>query len=232
MFVIKKQTLIFAIVGLFLTVCLAVGVPVALVTSNTAQSNIIFVIDPGHGGVDGGVEGVQTKVKESDLNLIVSKNLADNFKRAGYGTVLTRTTKGMSNGSKSKNEDFRNRKTIISNSGAKAMVSIHMNKYSSKARRGAQVFYDGSSKEAKLLAKKVQDVLNREINMKYSGREYSSLVGNYYILKCSNIPSVIVECGFLSNPMDEQLLIEEKFQKEMAHHIFSGLMDWYVEKFI
>ena len=103
-----------------------------------------------------------------------------------------------------------------------------MNKYQDKRRRGAQVFYKQNDKTSNFLAEKIQNRLNL---MKESSRISNSLKGDYYILNTSKIPAVIVECGFLSNEKDEELLLSESYRKKLAIEIFNGVNDYLTVKY-
>ena len=98
-----------------------------------------------------------------------------------------------------------------------------MNKYTLSTRRGAQVFYKNDDEHAKILAKNIQESFN---SMESASRECSILTGDYYILNCSKYPSVIAECGFLSNPEDEALLITDEYQQAIAYSIFKGIIGY------
>jgi N-acetylmuramoyl-L-alanine amidase len=101
-----------------------------------------------------------------------------------------------------------------------------MNKFSSSTRRGAQVFYKKNDENAKLLAQSVQNSFN---SMSEAVRECAALTGDYYILNCSEYPSIIAECGFLSNPQDEALLITREYQDSIAYAIFKGIVGYFAQ---
>ena len=101
-----------------------------------------------------------------------------------------------------------------------------MNKYSLQSRRGAQVFYKKSDETGQLLANEVQNSLN---GMDTTVRSYSALSGDYYILNCTPYPSIICECGFLSNPEDEKLLLTDEYQEKISYAIFKGVISYLSE---
>lgn len=189
-------------------------------------NKIKIVLDAGHGGIDGGVVGINTKIKESELNLKVVKKLEKFLIDAGMAVYLTRNSEaglyGVANNSL-KRKDMEKRRDIINDAKPDLVVSIHMNKYSLSTRRGAQVFYNQENENSMLLAKCVQDSFNK---MKEAVRECSALSGDYYIIKCTKYPSIIAECGFLSNPEDEALLISDSYQESLAYNIFKGIVDY------
>lgn len=179
-------------------------------------------IDAGHGGVDGGVTGVNTGVKESDLNLSVSRLLKEQFENCGITVVMTRKTKDGLYGTATsgfKRRDMEKRREIIEQSKPDMVISIHMNKYSSPSRSGPQVFFLEKGCAGEALAVSLQNALN-----KFTGNSHSALSGDYFILKCTDSPSVIVECGFLSNAEDERKLSDKEYQAQLAKIIFEGAM--------
>lgn len=194
--------------------------------NNVESSQYKIVLDAGHGGVDGGVSGVNTGVKESELNLIITKKLEKQLLEAGFSVVLTRKTDAGLYGLATENlkrKDMQKRQEIINKERPNLVLSIHLNKFSVSTRRGAQVFYKNGDENAKLLANSIQNAFNL---MEEAPRQSSALVGDYYILKCSNYPSVIAECGFLSNPDDESLLITDEYQEKIAYSIYRGIVEY------
>ncbi len=191
----------------------------------TSANIVRVVLDAGHGGIDGGVSGVTSGAKESDINLSVVKKLEKYLVDAGMSVTLTRNSSAGLYGIASaslKMKDMQKRRDIINKASPNLVVSVHMNKYSVSTRRGAQVFYkdDGKSKH---LADCIQRCFN---DMETATRQYSALEGDYYILNCTPYPSVIAECGFLSNPEEEQLLITEEYQDTLAYTIFKGIVGY------
>ena len=123
-----------------------------------------------------------------------------------------------------KNVDMRNRAKLIEDSKADVLVSIHQNSYTDESIKGAQTFYYGGSTEGKQMAKSVQErmvlVLDKENHRKEKAND------GYYLLKNSTCPSVIVECGFLSNEKECSLLETEYYQEKVAWAIFVGIMQY------
>lgn len=229
MLMLKRKN--FVIISVFLVTILAFvfcfGV-LAIRPTVEIPNKIRIVLDAGHGGIDGGVSGVNTLVKESDLNLIIVKKIEKYLISSGFSVVLTRSSDAGLYGIATKNrkkKDMQRRSEIINKVKPSLVVSVHMNQYSLSTRRGAQVFYKKSDESGKKLANCIQNSFN---NMENSSRECSALVGDYYILNCSQYPSIIAECGFLSNPEDEALLITEEYQEEIAYAIFKGIVEYLV----
>lgn len=225
-YTLTKKTLI---ITLIIILCLALPIAISLtVIASVPKDTLTILIDAGHGGVDCGSYGVKTGVKESELNLAISKILENYFKDAGFKVIMTRNTSEGLYGLKTpgfKKRDMNNRKNIIIKNKPDILLSIHMNYYTSSVRRGLQVFYSDTG-ESKALAKEIQKTANRNINMPIIGRNLSELYGDYFILQCIKVPSVIVECGFLSNPLDESLLISPEYQLELSYYIFTGVMSY------
>lgn len=203
-------------------VCCFVVLPIR----NARQTDVkgegfVIVLDAGHGGEDSGVVGKVTGVKESELNLKTCKVLKSVLEERGATVVMTRkddnglyglATKGF------KLRDMERRREIIIDAKPDLVVSIHMNKFSSPSRKGAQVFFQKGDQKSKVLADSIQRALNA-----FSGNGYAALSGDFYICRCTDVPSVIVECGFLSNPEEEKLLSTAEYRKKLANEIMRGI---------
>ena len=173
--------------------------------------------------VDGGVSGITTGVKESELNLDIARKLKAKFDKSGAKTVMTRKTEAGLYGIYSKGfkrRDMQKRKQITLNAKADVFVSIHLNYYSSPLRRGAQVFYKIDEEKSKSLA----DIVQAELNGgKECERDYTALAGDYYVLNEADCAAILCECGFLSNAEDEKLLLTDEYRAEIAEKIFNGI---------
>ena len=219
---LKKRNLL---VGL-LIVALTVGLCFAVSASVTSAYSVpkigkTVVIDAGHGGIDGGVVGVNTRTKESDINLSIARSLKHFLKTKGYDVVMTRTTTdglyGMTTKNK-KRKDMEERKKVIEKAKADLVVSVHCNSYPRADQRGAQVFYAPNSETGKQMADTMQSVLGATLDTDRVAKS-----GDYFILQCSSTPSLLVECGFLSTPSEEKLLVSSSYQEKVAYAIFSGI---------
>ncbi len=231
MIVIRKRGLV--IISALILTAIAFAVCLGSIGGGSAlsseQPKVKIVLDAGHGGVDGGVSGVKTGVKESVLNLIIVKKLERYLIDAGFDVILTRSTDAGLYGIASKNlkkKDMQKRKEIILKAEPSLVVSVHLNKYALPSRRGAQIFYRSDSENGKILAKSIQNAFN---DLPESTRNFSPLKGDYYILNCTNYPSVIAECGFLSNPEEEALLLTEEYQDTVAYTLFKGVVGYLAE---
>ena len=222
LFVFNKKVLIAGLTIILL--CSFCFIP-NLSPSSSPANQITIVIDPGHGGIDPGGIGITTKVKESDINLAISKILKQYLSAININVVLTRTTSDGLYGNNTKGykkRDMLARKNIILNNKADMVVSVHMNRYIKSSMRGAQVFYNPNSKSGQALALCIQNNFSK--NLPKSDKGVS--IGEYYMLNCTSAPSVICECGYLSNPEDELLLTTPEYQDKVAYNIFCGIVEY------
>ncbi len=216
------------IISFVLIVCLSFGITFCLYKVVTVKSesrfNYTIVLDAGHGGRDNGCSGVNTGITESQLNLSVTKKLQKYLEDFGFNVVLTRTNNDglySNNVSNYKKDDMAKREKIITDSKADMVVSIHMNSFPSASEKGAQVFFDETNEDSINLANNIQKQLIADIE----NARKASQKGDYYILNCvHNIPAVIVECGFLTNPEEEVLLSDEEYQSKLAYSIMCGII--------
>lgn len=190
----------------------------------------VVIIDPGHGGIDGGAVGGKTGVYESEINLEISLRVKEFLEESGSLVLMTRdrdiglyTDGGTIR--KKKNEDLRNRKKIFDESDADVILSIHLNSFPQSQYYGAQTFYPKNSESSKLLAELIQEELIRVLD---NGNARKAKVKNdVYILKDVKDPIVIIECGFLSNPNEEMLLQKPEYQEKIAWSIYVGILRYF-----
>lgn len=222
----RRLWIIFISVILLCTICAAAVALYCYVPHNSYT----VVIDAGHGGQDGGVVGVESGVTEAEINLLVAYTLKSKFEERGVKVIMTREDKSVLGTEKGgKKEDFNKRREIILSAKPDAVISVHQNKFPDSSRRGAQVFYNSMNVRGKALAEAVQQNLN-VLNEKEVGRSFSSLKGDYYILNCSDYPSCIIECGFLSNREDEKLLTSTEYRDKLAEAIVGGVFAYFNER--
>ena len=223
-FLMKYRNVIFAL-ALAVLIALSAGACFFALSLNTAQAQRLTVLlDAGHGGVDGGVTGVKTGVKESDVNLLFCREIQRAFEENGIKVVQTRMSENGLYGAATsgyKRRDMQKRAQIIHDTAPSVVLSVHQNSYPIPTRRGAQVFFREGAEQSKLLAHHLQKALN---GMPDRVREFSPLVGDYYILNCSEYPSVIIECGFLTSPEDEALLLSEEYRKRFSKAVVDGVL--------
>lgn len=222
---VKKNTIILVTCIILLCVLGTLCITGVISTAQNSALGMTVVVDAGHGGIDSGCVGVSTGVKESDLNLVYANVLGQYLKRAGIKVVYTRSTEnGLYSvfGRNYKQEDMQVRQKIINDAKANLVISIHMNTYPVSSERGAQAFYDKTASQGKLMAESIQKQLRA--NIEYARKE--AIAGDYYILNCTSVPSALVECGFLSNPQEEALLVDEKYQKKLCYYIYCGIIQY------
>ncbi|MBQ9942076.1 MAG: N-acetylmuramoyl-L-alanine amidase [Christensenellaceae bacterium] len=217
---ITLAVLLAALTGL--GVCLALGEQTAPASSSVLLGQKTVVIDAGHGGSDGGTLGVNTSVAEAHINLQIARRLQAVLESSGTNVIMTRQDEAAVGATK--DEDMANRRKIIKESGQDVTVSIHQNHYSDPAVKGPQVFYAPGSIKGRQLAECIQARLNGRLEVTAPRQ---AMEGNYYIVKSGAAPAVIVECGFLSNPEEEQLLQKGAYQIEIVKAITEGLEDYF-----
>ncbi len=223
---------LFLFLLVFATLCGFLNCPIKNTCNATSESlqtdtvpsrNYTVVIDPGHGGTDPGSIGYKTKVHEAKLNLKLSKMLEKKLNDAGINVVMTRETdKSLADGAGKafKKRDMEMRKELIKKIRPNMVISIHQNSYTNHSLRGAQVFYDKTSDISKQIADYIQSEFLQNLN--HSNKHTSP--GDYFMLKCTTAPSVIVECGFLSNAEEEKLLLSEDYQEKIVDCIYLGIV--------
>lgn len=201
---------------------------VSVITKNREKSQVIAV-DPGHGGTDPGMIGVDG-LEEKGINLEISMKLSELLKEKGYRVIMTRKEdKGLSDPSASnkKAQDMQRRIAFLEEANPVLTVSIHQNSFSDQNVRGPQVFYYENSVEGKNLAEKIQESMNKSLAPKRPRMIKANT--SYYLLKRSKGTLVIVECGFLTNSEEAELLKTETYQQKAAEAIAEGIDDYLKE---
>lgn len=198
--------------------------------SFSSKGSKTIVIDAGHGGVDGGAVGM-SGTPEKDINLLIARKLKSYIEENGDTCIMIREMDedlyGQYGSNKSKKQhDLKKRKDFIEEYNADLFISIHLNSFPNS--KGAQVFYQKGDEDGKLLAKSIQDELVRNVDPKNKRSEKES--SQYFILKGNSVPSVIVECGFLSSPSEEKLLRDENYQNKIGASIFYGIEKYFQSK--
>lgn len=210
----RKRTVVAVAIAVALMAAFVAVVSASAAERASVPPGPIVVIDPGHGGRDGGVVSADG-IKESDVNLAISRGLRAYLTDAGYTVVMTRDSdvdlaEGTSDGYK--RVDMLARRRIIEDARPDLVISIHQNSYGSPGVRGAQVFYAPGSEEGKAYADRVQSVLSASLGTDRVAKE-----GDYYILQCTSYPSLLVECGFLTDPTEAALLATDEYRMRVAY---------------
>lgn len=193
-------------------------------------STVTVVLDAGHGGEDGGAVGVNG-VYEKDLNFALTRRLGALLEEAGVCVVYTRTEDKMlyseaeGKSGRKKFFDLRNRLALARAQENPVLVSIHMNKFTVAKYSGLQVYYSGARPESRALAAAVQDTV-RETMQPENKRQIKQAGDNIYLLDKADIPAVLIECGFLSNPAECEALSSEDYQNRLSYAIFCGIMEY------
>lgn len=221
---IKKKTIVI-ILSVLIAFASVISVA-AITTSSMPKPEYTIVIDAGHGGRDGGAIGKNTGVTESELNLMYAKELQSLCEDYGIGVVMTRSDmNGLydESATNKKKSEMERRKSIINGSGADIMISLHMNAFPLPSSNGAYVFYAKGSEQGLNLAKSVQTSLCQSFD---NARQYVS-VGDYFVLNYSTMPSVLVECGFLSNPQEEKNLQSKEYCEKFCYSLLAGILAYF-----
>ena len=198
---------------------------------NLPLSGKIILVDPGHGGPDGGAG--DSDALEKDISLAVSTKLREYLQEQGALVIMTREkdidladdgTKGYS---RRKVEDLKKRLEMINNQDIDFFVSVHLNSIPSPRWSGAQTFYAPQFEENERAAKFIQDELI--INLENTTRK-AKPINNIYILDKAKKPGVLVEVGFLSNPTEKENLKKDDYQEQLAASIYRGIMRYYTNE--
>lgn len=197
--------------------------------SSAGGEPVILVIDPGHGGEDGGAVSADGSVKESVLNLSVALRVEDLMSFLGQPAVMTRQedisihSPQAHTAREKKVSDLHNRVALVNSREGALLLSIHQNSLPSSAvTHGAQVFWNGKE-GAKELAQSVQDALNIAVN-EGNEKRTKSIPATIYLMKNINAPGILVECGFLSNREETALLQQPAYQTRLAAAITAGCL--------
>jgi len=190
-------------------------------TISTPVTNKTIVIDAGHGGFDPGTIGV-TGTLEKDISLAIALKTQELFEKNGTMTIMTRADD--SDLGDNKKEDMRTRREIRDINESELFISIHLNSFPKEKYNGAQTFYPKDEK-SKMLAESIQKSLKEVVDN--TNERIAKELNDVYMLKNIKVPSVIVECGFLSNSEEEKKLQEEEYQSRIAWAIYLGVMNYY-----
>lgn len=211
---------------MFFILCFSISNVYAEVSDLPLLGKVIY-LDAGHGGVDAGAES--NKIKEKDINLVLVKKLESELVRKGAIVYLTR--EGDYDLSKTKinrkRSDLANRARLINESNADLYISIHLNSTTESRWRGLQIFYNSVNIENKVLAYCVNDVLKSNLsNIRDVKKE-----NNYYMYKrISNVPGILIEAGFISNPNDNYILRDSDYQDKLIGNITLGIISYFNSK--
>lgn len=206
------------LLSFFFLNCAAPAAPCKPLTLQAAPLRFFAVLDYGHGGADCGAIGVDSGVYESDLNLCIGEQVARALEDRDCYVLRTRT--GADALGDTKRADMARRGAILCTEGADCTVSIHMNKFSDRSVKGPMCYYQAGAAAGQTLAQCVTDALCAALDRPHR----LANPGNNYVTRIPNAPSVLVECGFLSNAEDEQQLQDPAYQQVLAQAIADGVL--------
>ena len=185
-----------------------------------------IVLDPGHGGYDPGT--VYGSILEKDINLYICQSLKKNLEDAGLKVILTRNgdynyaIKGL-HGLDAKRYDLKKRVELAQEEKADILICVHVNSVRKTEYQGAETFFHPSSQEGKTLALAIQEEFLTIPDMKKRIAKMSLC----YMLRCSKMPAVLVEVGYLSNPVERKRLLEDKYRALLAEKISEGVVKYF-----
>lgn len=222
----------FALVAVFGFLMYSASQKVALQASTSpASPKPVIIIDPGHGGEDGGAVAADDTL-EKGLNLSIATYLCHCFKEQGFDVVMTRTEdvalgdQSLSSVRERKRSDLQNRTEIMNSYPNSVTISIHQNKFEQSQYSGTQVFYSVNDAGSVKLAEAIRASVIKEVQPS-NKREIKPATDSIYLLNHAQYTAVLVECGFLSNSEELSQLKDEEYQKRLADAIFSGFLDFY-----
>lgn len=231
MFLKKK---VVSLVSLLLCVCMLClfseqKILETAVSVNTASP--VIILDAGHGGFDGGAVAADGTV-EKDINLKISLTLSKMLKSSGYTVIMTReedigTEDNLNDKIASrKKSDLKNRLKLMNDNPEAVFVSIHLNKFTTAAARGSQVFYSGKTEQSKNLGDSIQKNIIKLLQPDNT-RVNKQATSSTFLLYNATVPAVLVECGFLSNKAELELLKTTEYQNKMAFCILCGINEFF-----
>lgn len=185
---------------------------------------VCILVDAGHGGYDGGARAADNGLWEKEYNLRMALQIRDALEAQGARVIMTRTEdKAFAD---KKRPDLDARLQMAKDGVADILLSVHMNEYHDAKESGPQVFYRKNNAQSRLMAGCLQESLIAGLQ---PSRVRSALAGDYYMLSLP-IPSVLIECGFISNPQEAKWLLDADYQKQLAQAVCRGVMEYWVLK--
>ena len=183
------------------------------VSAAVQRNENLVVVDPGHGGVNG--------AEEKDINLKIALNIKSYLEKENIEVFMTRTSDERL--SDTQVGDLKERVRLMNEKNPVLAVSIHQNSYQDESVRGAQVFYYTDSRDGEEAAGYIQKALSALDPESAKERKANN---TYYLLKKTEVPVVIAECGFLSNYEEAEKLSEEAYQEEVAAAVSDGILEY------
>lgn len=235
MIILTKKDIFFYLT-MFVILVFAIFIPISLNSENVIDTvaganGVTIVVDAGHGAPDGGAVSANG-IEESVLNLQIAKKVKEKLEEENYNVIMTREDENNvadeNVQSKTireiKSSDLNNRVKIANECDANMLLSIHMNKFEDSKYRGWQTFYSEHSKDGKLLAESIQIAIGESVQLE--NKRTALKISGIKIIDHSKVPAVIVECGFLSNMEECELLQNEEYQEKLASGICIGVKQY------
>lgn len=228
--------IVIAIITAFLIILSAMLYLTFMANSSAAETSSnpfmrkTIIVDAGHGGDDGGAIGIDGTV-EKDINLDIALKLEKILKFYGFNVIMTRTEDvmtcddGLDSLRKRKVSDIHNRFDLMRKNPDAVFISVHQNKFEDTSQHGTQVFYSGNNEKSKVLAEAIQTSITSAVQPE-NGRVVKKSDSGIYLLYHAEIPAVLVECGFISNPDDVKKLKDESYRMKLAILIADGLLKY------
>jgi len=222
MFVTIKMKTIAIVIAIIIAIGAIITVTAVLATNAQPIDNgKVIVIDPGHGGRDGGVSGA-SGVSEADINLAVALAAERFLLDKGYTVILTRRNRDGLYAPTDQNRkmaDMNRRRQIIEDARPNLVVSIHQNAFPANTSvSGPRVFHARGSEDGQAVASHVQSSMNNALNS-----NAPAAAGDYFILEATSFTSILIECGFLTNPEEARLLATSEYQQRLGYIIFFAI---------
>ena len=229
----KKSSLIILTLVFTFYSCLGINTYFkhSFAVNNDAEANRInLVIDAGHGGIDAGTIGVDS-ANEKDINLSIALKLYDFVRISGVNASLIRNGDYLyyRKGDNTKRSDLYNRMDYINSINNSTLISIHQNHFEDEKEHGMQIWYSPNDEKSPVLADSILNVTKKFLqpdNKRLNKQSDSA----YYLLHKAKVPSVMVECGFMSNKEENKKLQEENYQNKLAYLIMLGLNIYITEE--
>lgn len=207
-----------------------VDTPLAALSGNYLSNDYpTIIIDAGHGGEDGGASS-KTGVLEKDVNLDICLTLQKLLEQGGFNTEMIRESdvsihdESAATTRERKVSDIHNRVKVANSKNSNILISVHQNHFTESKYFGTQVFYSKNNANSQNLAENIRVAVTSLLQPENQRKCKPS--SNVYLLDNVNIPAVIVECGFLSNPYEADLLSHEDYRDNMAYSIYLGIVEF------
>lgn len=228
-----KKSITIILAGIFAFVCVlsisTIGNDLDEI-SVTYSDNINLVIDAGHGGIDAGAIGTDNSL-EKEINLSIALKLYDFTMVSGITSFLVRDGDYLcyDENDDTSRSDLYNRLDIVNSIPNSTLISIHQNHFSDEKEKGMQIWYSSNIDESRVLADKILTI-TKDYLQKNNERENKKSDDSYYLLYKAKVPSVMVECGFMSNNEENELLQDNSYQNKLAYSIMLGFSEYMIEE--